>query len=56
MRRAYAPGRSFAIDQVSRLLALPMDYPRITLSKEGVFGWRSDFGDRFQPVAVSFDR
>jgi hypothetical protein len=45
MRRACAPGRSFAIDQVSRLLALRMEYRRIALSKEGVFGWRSDFSN-----------
>ena len=37
---ACPPGRSFAIDQVSRLLALPMEYRRIALSKEGLFGWR----------------
>jgi hypothetical protein len=37
MERACALARSFAIDQVSRLLALPMDYRRIALSKEGVF-------------------
>jgi len=43
MGRACPPARFFAIDQVSRLLALPMGYRRIALSKEGVFGWRSDF-------------
>ncbi len=43
MRRACAPGRSFAIDQVSRLLALSMDYRRIALSKQAEFAWRSDF-------------
>jgi hypothetical protein len=43
MERACTPARSFAIDQVRRLLALPRDYRRIALSKEGVFGWRSDF-------------
>ena len=43
MGRVSPPARSFAIDQVSRLLALPTDCCRIALSREGVFGWRSDF-------------
>src|ERR1700730_3963483 len=43
MGRASPPARSFAIDQVSRLLALPTHCRRIALSREGVFGWRSDF-------------
>jgi hypothetical protein len=43
VRRACALGRSFAIDQVSRILALPMDDRRIALSKEGALPWRSDF-------------
>jgi hypothetical protein len=43
MGRTSPPARSFAIDQVSRLLALPTDCHRIALSGEGIFGWRSDF-------------
>ena len=35
MKRACDLGRSFAIDQVSRILALPAGYRRIALSKEG---------------------
>src|SRR5438132_5327304 len=43
MGRECPLARLFAIDQVSRLLGLPMHYRSIALSKEGVFGWRSDF-------------
>jgi hypothetical protein len=35
MRRACAHRRSFAIDQVSSLLAVPIDYRPIPLSNEG---------------------
>jgi hypothetical protein len=47
MGTACAFARSFAIDQVSRILALPMDYRRIALRKEGISSWRSDFGAPF---------